>query len=54
MNEIVNKCLMRGERFISETHLKQTARFTYSACDPFTKNKGRIQNIMQTRYKNYI
>ena len=54
MNEIVNKCLMRGDRFISETYLKQTARFTYSSCGPFTKNKGRIQNIMQTRHTNYI
>ena len=27
---------------MSEMHLKQLV-FTYSACGPFTKNKGRIQ-----------
>ena len=27
---------------MSEMHLKQLG-FTYSACGPFTKNKGRIQ-----------
>ena len=39
-NEIVNKFLSAGGRFIPEIHLKQP-RFTYSACGPFTKNKGR-------------
>ena len=38
MNEIVNKYLLAGGRFMSETHLKQPG-FTYSACRPFTKNK---------------
>ena len=28
-----------------ESHLKQTG-FTYSACDPFTKNKDRIEKSM--------
>ena len=27
-----------------EMHLNQL-RFTYSACGPFTKNKGRIQKL---------
>ena len=30
-----------------EMHLKQPG-FTYSACEPFTKNKQRIQKFMQT------
>ena len=39
-------------------HLKQ-AGFTYSACGPFTKNKERIENFMQTgntdfTYKNEL
>ena len=34
-------------------HLKQPG-FTYSARGPFTKNKGRIQNFMQTRNTDYI
>ena len=53
MNEIVNKFLFAGDKFMPEMHLKQT-EFTYSACGPFTKNKERIQKFMQTRNANYI
>ena len=35
MNERVNKLLLTGDTFMSETHLKQPG-FTYSACGPFT------------------
>ena len=38
MNEIVNKFLLVGDKFMPEMHLKQPG-FTYSACGPFTKNK---------------
>ena len=38
MNEIVNKFLLAGDKFVPEMHLKQP-EFTYSACGPFTKNK---------------
>ena len=38
MNEIVNKFLLAGDKFMPEMHLKPTG-FTYSACGPFTKNK---------------
>ena len=41
MNEIVNKFLSAGYKFMPETHLKQRG-FTYSASGPFTKNKERI------------
>ena len=34
-------------------HLKQPG-FTYSACDPFTRNKERIEKFMQTRYTDFI
>ena len=34
-------------------HLKQPG-FTYSACGPFTKNKQRIPEFMQTGDANYI
>ena len=44
MNEIVNKLLLTGDKFMAEMHLKQTG-FTYSACRSFTKNKERIQKI---------
>ena len=38
MNEIVNKFLLAGDKFMPEMHLRQPG-FTYSACGPFTKNK---------------
>ena len=37
MNEIVNKFILAGDKFMPETHLKQ-AGFTNSACGPFKKN----------------
>ena len=40
MNEIVNKFLLAGDKFMPEMHLRQPG-FTYSACGPFTKNKER-------------
>ena len=47
MNETVNKFLLAGDKFMPERHLKQPG-FTYSACDPFTRNKERIDKFMQT------
>ena len=47
MNEIVNKFLLVGDKFMPEMHLKQPG-FTYNACGPFTKNKERIEKFMQT------
>ena len=44
MNEIVNKFLLAGDKFMPEMHLKQPG-FTYSACGPFTKNKLHLQAI---------
>ena len=38
MNEIVNKILLVGDKFMPEMDLKQSG-FTYIACGPFTKNK---------------
>ena len=53
MNQIINKCLVAGDKFMSEMHLKQPG-FTYSACGPFTINKQRIQKFMQTGDTNCI
>ena len=47
MNEIVNKFLLAGDKFMREMHLKQP-RFTSSACETFTKKKGRIQKSKET------
>ena len=53
MNEIVNKFLLAGDKFMPEMHLKQPG-FTYSACGPFTKNKERIQKFTETGDTSYI
>ena len=58
MNEIVNKFLLAGDKFMSEMHLKQPG-FIYSACGPFTKTKERVQKFKETgdtkyTYKNEL
>ena len=53
MNEIVNKFLLVGDKFMPEMHLRQPG-FTYSACGPFTKNKERIQKFKETGDTSYI
>ena len=44
MNNIINKFLLTGDKFMPEMHLRQP-RFTYSACGPFTKYKERIESL---------
>ena len=41
MNEIVNKLLLAGHKFMPEMHLKKPGSIS-SVCGTFTKNKGRI------------
>ena len=41
MNQIVNKFLLAGDKFMPEMHLRQPG-FTYSACRPFTKKNSKI------------
>ena len=53
MNEIVNKFLLAGDKFMPEMHLTQPG-FTYCACGPFTKNKERIEKFMQTGNTDFI
>ena len=53
MNEIVNKLLLAGDKFMPEMHLKQPG-FTYSTCGPFTKNKERIQKFKEAGDTKYI
>ena len=53
MNQIVNTFLLAGDTFMPEIHLRQPG-FIYSACGPFTRNKQRIQKIMQTGDTSYI
>ena len=53
MNEIVNKCLLGGDKFMPEIHLKQP-KFTYNASAPSTKNKQRIQKFRELGDMKYI
>ena len=53
MNEIVNKFLVAGDKFMPELHLKQPGS-TYSACGPFSRNKKRIEKFMQTENTGFI
>ena len=53
MNNIINKLLLKGDKFMPEMHLKQPG-FTYSACGPFAKNKERIEKFMKTGYTDFI
>ena len=52
MNEVINKFLLTGDKFMPEMQLKQP-RFTYSSCGPFAKNKERIQKFNYI-YKNVL
>ena len=53
MNDIVKKLILAGDKFMSETHLKQPG-FSYCACGPFTKNKERIKKSKETGDTNYV
>ena len=53
MNDIINKFLLVGDKFMPEMHLRQPG-FTYKACGPFTKSKKRIQKFKQTGDSRYI
>ena len=45
MNNIINKFLLAGDKFMPEMHLRQP-RFVYSACGPFTRHKERIKKFI--------
>ena len=53
MNEIVNKFLLAGDKFMPEMLLRQPG-FTQIACGSFTKNKERIQKFKETGDTSYI
>ena len=53
INDIINKFLLAGDKFVAEMHLRQPG-FTYSACVPFTKNKKRMQKFKETGHSRYI
>ena len=57
MNEIVNKFLPEGDKFMPEMHLKQFG-FTYTPCSPFIKkkikDKERTEKFLQTGNTDFI
>ena len=53
MNNVINKFLLAGDKFMPEMHLKQP-QFVYKACGPFTRHKKRIKNFKPTGDSRYI
>ena len=53
MNEILNKLLLAGDKFVAEMHLRKLG-FTYSVCGPFTRNKERIISFKETGDSRHI
>ena len=53
MNNIINKFLLAGDKFMPEMHLRQP-QFIYSVCGPFTRHKERIKKFKQTGDTRYI
>ena len=53
MNNVINKFLLVGDKFMPEIHLRQP-QFTYSACGRFTRHEERIQKFKETGDTNYV
>ena len=53
MNNVINKFLLAGDKFMPEIHLRQP-QFTYSACGTFTRHEERIQKFKETGDTNYV
>ena len=53
MNDIINKFLLAGDKYMPGMHLKQPG-FTYSACGPFTKTKERTQTFKEIEDSRYL
>ena len=53
MNNVINKFLLAGDKFMPEIHLRQS-RLVYSACGPFTRHKERIKEFKRTTDTRYI
>ena len=53
MNNIINKVLLAGDKFMPEIHLRQP-QFVYSVCGPFTRHKERIKKFKRTGDTRYL
>ena len=47
MNNIINKFLLAGDKFMPEMHLRQP-QLVYSVCGPFTRHEERIKEFKRT------
>ena len=53
MNNMINKFLLAGDKFMPEMHLRQP-QFVYRACGTFTSHKERIKEFKRTGDTRYI
>ena len=53
MNNVINKFLLAGDKFMPEMHLRQP-QLVYSACGPSTRYKERIKKFKQTGDTRYV
>ena len=53
-NDIINKFLLAGDKFMPELHLVDPILKIYSAWGPFTKHTKRIQGFLNTSKLSYI
>ena len=53
MNNVIDKFLLVGDKFMPEMHLRQP-QFVYSACGPFNRHKERIKEFKRTGNTRYI
>ena len=58
MNELINRFLLAGDKFIAKMQLRQYAAlnnipaFTYSACGPITKSKEKYKNVEKQKIQD--
>ena len=53
MNNVINKFLLAGDKFMPEIHFRQP-QFVYSACGPFIRHKETIKEFKRTGDTRYI
>ena len=53
MNNVINKFLLAGDKFMPEMHLRQP-QFLYSACGLFTRHEETIKKFKQTGNTCYV
>ena len=53
MNEIVDKFLLTGNKFMPEMHLKQH-RFSYTSCELFTRAKKKCKSLKRREIQNTL